>query len=248
MKSLQLFLCLLCATSTFAVEIKAKNGRSIDVTILSADSVSVKVRLASSGKQSTIRRDTLSLESNNLVDDFVKQSREEAVEKNKDLCTFDVKAGGKPSRVTLWLPNKKVALAPQGAQITISGGNGANHISLYFQSNPKAETAEKEVNNSKQQHLRMAAQTSQELVDKLNKIMTVAPKKHGNWEGYFLEGWTDRQAKEDPMSTVLTHANNGYFSNGTFGVSIRGYFAEGGDFQKRDIEKIVGSMTITDIP
>jgi hypothetical protein len=247
MKHLPLLFLLASSTVALGVDIQANDGRSIDASILSADAATVKIRITSSGKQSVIRRDTLSLQTNNLIDDFLKQKREEQLERERDLTTFDVKFGGSLKRVTLWLPNPKVALAPRGNGITISGGKGSNHISFHFYANPKDGAAEKAVNEQKQNSLRMAAQTSQKLVDKLNKLMTVSAKSYGPWKGFFLEGWTERQANEAPFSNVLTHANQGYFVNEKVGFSIGAYFGEGGDFQRKDIERIVRSLTVTEI-
>jgi hypothetical protein len=223
-----------------AEEIEAKDGRKIQAAIVSATRETVVIRRSGASEQS-LKRETLSLETNNLIDAFLKKQRDS---KDKDLSNFEMKIGGKLHRISLWLPNRRVPLNPNHSAIQISGGSGANHLSMAFSSNATLETAEKAMNQAKQSAISMASNKPKAVAEKAAKTINVEKKQYGEWEGYILTGWSDRENSEGPASDVLMFSNKAYFVKDKIGISFTFMLGDGGAFTRRNMDAVIQSVEV----
>lgn len=97
------------------------------------------------------------------------------------------------------------------------------------------------MNDAKASLLASANRKTKSESEKLDKIVNVEKKRYGTWDGYVLEGWSDRQNED---SDVLMFGNRAYFVNGEFGVEFTFQFGKDGAFKRRQMEEIIGSVII----
>jgi hypothetical protein len=236
------FFCGLVVSLVFpclGTEIEAKDGRKFEGTILSATDKAVSVRKA--GKDVTIQRDSLSVETNKAIDDFLKEKRDT---NDKDLSNFEMTIGGKLRRISLWLPDRRVPLTPStSSTILISGGSTSSQVSLSFSSGETMETAETAMNNRKQSLIASANHLPKAVAEKIAKTINVEKKVYGEWSGYVLEGWSERESSEGAASSVLQNAYSAYFVKDGIGVSFHFWLKDGG-FTRRNMDKVIESVKI----
>ena len=84
---------ILSSGHSAAVKIEDKKGRAIEVEIIEADKETVKVKKTSDEKVFILQRNTLSPDSNTLIDEFLETSKEEEARKNIGKVEVIVKGG-----------------------------------------------------------------------------------------------------------------------------------------------------------
>jgi hypothetical protein len=236
-----------------AIEIESKDGRSFSATVVDADETTVTVKKLSGGREFIIKRETLALETNQNIEEFLKEKRDQADAKKGKRSTFELGAKNRRVRVSLRLPNPDVPIVPSESSVVISGEGRAlgNQLQLDFRWGPDDTWAEKEMNTQKQGLLRGISTrpgATQLDVETANKILNVEKITFGEWSGFILGEWTDLQAKTD--KNVMKFGGTQKYAaitNGKIRIRVRISTEESGKFRFAFLPDIIESLTVEDL-
>jgi hypothetical protein len=256
MKNLVVLLGLLFFVSSplAAIEIEAKDGRSFSATIVDADETTVTVKKANGGKEFKLGRETLSLETNQNIEGFLKEKRDAADAQKGKRSTFEFVSMNRKFRASLRLPNPDVPIVPITSSVEISGEgrNLGNRLSLSFYSQGTSnEWAEKQINNHKQLFVRSASTqvgTTPQLVELANKTLDVTKVQYGEWTGFVLGAWTDEDAyKTESRNPFHRTQKYAYFTNGEIGLAVAISTEVSGKFRLAFLPDIIGSLSLEEM-